>query len=295
MRGNSQRLARDYLVMECSTIREAVSALLDGEDPGVGGDVIEAHLADCGDCRAWQEAAHEVTRRVRLAAADPAPRRTSEVTAAIEARFGRRSRARSAVAYRAGLVAVAIGELAIAVPDLLFGSDRGAPVHVAHEMGSLEVALGIGFLVAAWRPGRALGMRMLIGAAAGLLVATAVIDLAMGRTTLLDEAPHLLTVAGWLLIRRVAFLTPPTVAEPAPAWRRGVGLRALPGRLRRQFPVSPAHPAPDWAAAAAPAAAWSSGAAPARQLPGETTACGCGTAHHCDCPGCAGLPRAASG
>ena len=88
---------------------------------------------------------------------------------------------------------------------LLFGQDHAAPVHVAHEMVFVDVAVAIGFLVAARRPARAMGMLSLVGIAAGLLVVTAVVDLMAGRTSLSDEAPHLLVVAGWLLLHRLAY------------------------------------------------------------------------------------------
>ncbi|WP_190129064.1 zf-HC2 domain-containing protein [Streptomyces mashuensis] len=53
--------------MECSDVRTAVSARLDGEElpPGVPGAVLVAHLAGCGGCRDWQERA----RRLKALAA----------------------------------------------------------------------------------------------------------------------------------------------------------------------------------------------------------------------------------
>jgi predicted anti-sigma-YlaC factor YlaD len=59
--------------MNCESAREAVSALLDGEAPGVGRRAIEHHLAGCTDCRAWREAAYTVTRRARIGPARAAP------------------------------------------------------------------------------------------------------------------------------------------------------------------------------------------------------------------------------
>ena len=163
-------------------------------------------------------------------------------------------------AARLGLVVVAVAQLAVCVPVLLFGHDRSAPLHVAHEMGSFEVAIAIGFLVAARRPGRAMGMLSLMGAAAGLLVVTATLDLVAGRTDLSDEAPHLhrrgrLAAAGWR--PRVA---PPTWERPRSHWRRHRRLVGPPGREltrssateprsrpRRRRPTRLEGPAvPDW-------------------------------------------------
>jgi len=131
-----------------------------------------------------------------------------------DARAGALPRRGAMGAARAALVGVAAAQLTLTVPALVLGRDRAAPVHVTHEVGSFDAAVAVGFLVAAWRPGRAIGMRTLIGAAAALLVVTALVDLALGRTGLLDEAPHLLVVAGWLLVRRLAALAPPSWDRP---------------------------------------------------------------------------------
>ena len=180
-----------------------MSALLDGEAPGVGRAEVEQHLAGCPDCRAWREAAHAVTRRARIGPARAAP--PVDVPATVAAMLDRGVQTgRPPVSWtRWALVMVAVLQLAVTVPVLILGSDHDAPVHIAHEMGSFDLALAVGFLMAAWRPALARGMRTIVGAAALLLVITAAVDLAAGRTTIGDEAPHLLSVVGWLLLCRV--------------------------------------------------------------------------------------------
>jgi predicted anti-sigma-YlaC factor YlaD len=193
--------------MDCNQARFGISALQDEEAPLVDLLKLERHLAGCAACRAWRDQAHEVTRQVRVQLAVPAPAPSQQVLDAIAA-SSRRPGIRAATLTRIGLLLVAIVQIVVAEPMLLSGSYRGVPVHVAHEMGSFELALAVGFLVAAWRPSRAAGMRSIVAAAAVLLVATAVIDLLAGRTTLSDEMPHLLAVLGWLLLRELAALTP---------------------------------------------------------------------------------------
>jgi predicted anti-sigma-YlaC factor YlaD len=203
--------------MDCATAREAISAILDGEDPGSDLDEVEAHLAQCAACRAWREAAHDVTRRARLQSARPGASRAAEVFAAVPARTRTTRRPGLAGLARASLAGIAAAQLALAIPCLLLGHDHSAPEHIAREMGSFDAALAAGFLVAAWRPRRALGIRALVSVAAMLLLVTAVADLAAGRTSLDDEAPHLLAVAGWLLVCYLAAVPPPTAEEPPPA------------------------------------------------------------------------------
>jgi predicted anti-sigma-YlaC factor YlaD len=189
--------------MDCELAREALSALLDGEAPGVGRAEVEQHLAGCPACRAWREAAYAVTRRARVGPARAAP--PVDVSALVAAMLDRAVKPRRpAVSWtRWALVVVAVLQLAVTAPVLILGSDHDAPVHIAHEMGSFDLALAAGLLMAAWRPALAAGMRTVVGAAALLLMVTAAVDLAGGRTTVGDEAPHLLAVVGWLLLCRV--------------------------------------------------------------------------------------------
>ncbi|MDQ1635780.1 MAG: copper transport protein [Frankiaceae bacterium] len=64
-------------------------------------------------------------------------------------------------------------------------------------------ALGLAYLVAGRQPFRAGGLLPFAGILAGLLALTAGADLLAGRTSLADEAPHLLPLAGVLLLWRL--------------------------------------------------------------------------------------------
>lgn len=214
--------------MNCQAAREAISALLDNEDPGVPGWVLDEHVAACADCRRWQDAAHDVTRSSRLGPARPVSVGPDELVAAVLEHSRPPRRPTSLTLARAGLVAVGITQAAITLPVLVYGRDQSAPVHVAHEMGAFAMALAVGFVVAAWKPDRARGMQTLVGAAVVLLVVTALLDLLHGRTDMGDEVPHLLAVVGWLLLVRVAVATPAPTADPS--WSRAPTLRAVRGR-----------------------------------------------------------------
>jgi predicted anti-sigma-YlaC factor YlaD len=235
--GNFPAACGHYCGMECSRAREAISARIDGEDPGVAGDAIEAHLAACGDCRQWQQRAYTVTRRARLGSwlpgtsfpdHDLTPRLLAAVRPALA---GRRRR----LGQRAGLTAVALAQLAITVPLLVLGHDHDAGTHAAHELGSFDLALAIAYLVGAVRPVLSAGLAWPCGAAATGLVATAVADMIGGQTVGADEAQHLIAVAGAALLfwqaRTVARTTEPGLA----AGRRRGG--ADPAAMRRDRPI----------------------------------------------------------
>ncbi len=184
--------------MKCREIRDACSAVLDGEEPGVPRTVIDDHLRTCAACRAF------VSRTEML---DLTPR---IVAAADEDHVVRPFHASP---VRVALVGVALAQLAFAVPTLLFGTDEGAPVHIAHEVGAWDLALAVGFLFAAWRPLRAVGMLPFVAALSAGLLLTAVIDIANGKTPALLELTHLLELVGALLLWRLTSPRPRRVLQ----------------------------------------------------------------------------------
>jgi predicted anti-sigma-YlaC factor YlaD len=183
--------------MECERAREAASALIDGEDPGVPAGAVEAHLADCGACRGWRQRAHVITRRARLGGPLLDHDLAGQVLAAIPTAPPRR---RLRLGLRAALLAAAAGQLAVTVPLLVLGHDQDAGRHAAHELGSFDLALAIAFAVGAIRPALSAGLAWTCAIAAGGLAATAIADLVGGQTIGADEAQHLIAVAGAVLL-----------------------------------------------------------------------------------------------
>jgi predicted anti-sigma-YlaC factor YlaD len=195
--------------MTCMQIHQAISARLDGEEPGVDEAVLYAHLAGCADCRAFAHEAEGVHRRVRLAPAPAIPDLTPSILTAIgeeEHRAEEDPRAGDAqVALRWLLLAIGVAQIAIAVPALVFGADAGVPVHAARHIGSFDVAIGVGFLYAAWKPSRIPGLLPIVAALVACLVVSSFLDVASGVTGALGEGQHVLDLAGlvvvWLLSR----------------------------------------------------------------------------------------------
>lgn len=195
---------------ECEAAREALSAHLDGEPSPLSAAWLTEHLVECADCRRWYTGAAELRRRTRLTLVPDIPDLTDRILAAVRAGSDpdvveAPHTSRREIAWRLLLAATAAVQLWFALPVLLFARDHDVTTHPAHELGSYTTALAVGFAVVAWRPRLARGMRPLVGIIALLLVSTAIIDLAHGgRTTFSDEAPHLLSVAGFLLMSALA-------------------------------------------------------------------------------------------
>ena len=193
-------------------IRHAISARLDGEDPGLDEAAVYGHLATCAGCRAFAHDTEELHRAVRLAPAPEIPDLTPGILAAIGAEtrdvepLGT-SDSENQRALRWILVAIAVTQIAIAIPALLFGADAGLPVHTARHIGSFDVALGVGFFYAAWKPSRIPGLLPVVAALVICLVGSSLLDVASGSTAALGEAQHALDFVGlavvWLLSRPV--------------------------------------------------------------------------------------------
>jgi predicted anti-sigma-YlaC factor YlaD len=191
-------------------IRHAISARLDGEDPGLDEATVYAHLAGCTDCRAFAHDAEALHRTVRLAPAPAIPDLTPGILAAIgEERVAAgpsgTEPSDASQALRWILLAIALAQIAVAIPPLIFGADAGLPVHTARHIGSFDVALGVGFLYAAWKPSRIPGLLPVVTALVVCLVGSSLLDVASGNTAALGEVQHVLDFVGlavvWLLSR----------------------------------------------------------------------------------------------
>ncbi|MCW2508546.1 MAG: conserved rane protein of unknown function [Modestobacter sp.] len=206
--------------MGCAACREAVSATLDGETPGLPQRWVDQHLAGCVACRGWAEAAAEVTRRARLVAAPPVPDVTAAVLERLPAsRSSRSRRHRLDAVLRLALLAVGAGQLAVSLPAFSgAASDMAAPVHLAHETGAWNLGLAACFLVVAVLP------RLAAGALPFLLPFTAVLgwvtlgDLGAGHVHAGRAVGHLLLVGGALLVSVLALRN--RAPRTGPAGRR---------------------------------------------------------------------------
>ena len=179
----------------------------------------------------------------------PAPDRTADGPASAGAGERRIRRRRGAhprrwspaatYAMQYGLLVVALLMMVLAVPDLLASS--GSAIHASRHLGGWDVAFAVGLCLAALQPWRARGLLPMAAALAGVMVITAVIDIAHGSTPGLAEGTHLLEVLGlvflWLLSRSVPLQDRPRRSLPSAGSDDGAAatpiarLRALPTRF----------------------------------------------------------------
>lgn len=205
--------------MRCETVREAVSALLDGEEAPLSAGVVERHLEGCAGCRRWQAEAVRLTRTIRVTVAEDVPDLTGAILSAADVGTPQRPGA-ARRAWRAGLVVVAIAQLLLGATD--FAGAGSEATHAVREVGSWDVALAVGFLVVAAWPARAWGMVPLVAAVVASLAAGSVIDLLAGDAVPLREVTHGFEVAGLVLVWLLARSGGPEQRAPASAGR-GLG------------------------------------------------------------------------
>lgn len=201
--------------MRCEPVREAISARLDGEAPGLPDEQLDGHLARCAACAAWADAAAGVTRRVRLAPARPVPDLTAAVLAALPRELPEASRqVRWTAILRLTLLVVGIAQAGLAWPALADGSlAMRAPVHLTHETVAWNLAVAAAFVAVAAAPRLAAGALPFLGTFALLLTAVTADDLVAGRVPLDRAVAHLLLLAGVALVAGVAWRT----RRPVPA------------------------------------------------------------------------------
>jgi predicted anti-sigma-YlaC factor YlaD len=197
-------LSDDYGHMSCERWREAISATIDGEDPGLDVRLVDAHVARCPSCRTFRAASDEARRATRLHAAQPMPDLSRSVTrlTAIADRAARWS------TVRVLLAVVAVEIVAFSVPMLILGDDAGSSTHTSRHLGAFTAAYGVGLLVVVVRPARARTMLPVAAVLAGALVITSIIDLVEGRIPLTGEAQHLPELISVVLIWLLTVPTP---------------------------------------------------------------------------------------
>ena len=212
----------------CSTVREAVSARLDGEPLGMPAEAFDLHLAACPACTRWADDAAPVTRRMRLAAAPEVPDLTAAVLTALPRELpGTAAAARTRLAdaaVRLALLAVAVAQAGMTWPALVSGAaSMSAPVHVTHETGAWNLAVAAAFLAVAAVPRLAAGGLPFLATFAALLVPVTLADLAAGHVHADRALAHLLLLAGVVLVATVAWRGR---RRRVPSAVRGVGVPA---------------------------------------------------------------------
>ncbi len=198
--------------MNCETARTAISATLDGEDPGVEMADVRRHIdAGCAACARFETRSAETMREMRVAPVEDVP----DQTAAILSRIGPNSDRRRLELARGILVGLAAVEFASGVRHFADGG-----LHSIRDAAAFSIALAIGLLIAAIRPVLAVGILPIVVVLAATSLVGGFVDVAAGRIALSSEMHHLieLTAAGalWITLRPLYDLRSVLRTSPTP-------------------------------------------------------------------------------
>ena len=201
--GGAPRAADGAHATRCAQVREGISAGLDGEPVGLAEPVIDQHLRACAACRGFQESVVGVTRAARvLVEPTVADRSTSIVAALVDDREPRRDVGR----WRLITGVAGVVQAAIAMPALL--GVMGSDLHLGRELGVLQLALAVGFVLAAVQPRRSHGVAPIAAVVAVAGVVMAGVDVMAGAATLAEETVHLSQLVAVFVLWRLARAVP---------------------------------------------------------------------------------------
>jgi predicted anti-sigma-YlaC factor YlaD len=181
--------------MACQQWREAISALADGEDPGLDERLVDAHLARCAACRQFRDGIEQM-RPTRLQAVSSMP----DLSGRIVELYTFALRAGRWRVIRALLALVAVVILVLSAPALVLGQEPATSAHAARHIGAFAAAYGAGLLFVAIRPGRARTMLPVATTVALALLITGLVDIGEGRVPLWGESRHLLEIVSVVLV-----------------------------------------------------------------------------------------------
>ena len=223
--------------VKCSEVREALSAVVDGEVTGVDSFELSGHLAGCVDCAEYRERLRELaglTASLRVEVRPPAS--TLRAGPGPIAARGRTEPGPRTL-LRWGIVALVVADLAASAVELLAENGYTGEDHSGHESLSFTIAICVGMIWVARRPSYALVYLPMVGVAAGLLMVTAFLDVAAGRAQAVEELPHLTLVGAFVLLWLLAREERRGGARRSrrgrrPVARSGTTLRVVRGALR---------------------------------------------------------------
>lgn len=246
------RASRRHLAVpsrSCARIREALSAQHDQEPlpSAITPARVREHVSGCAACARFAAGLRALDQQVATAAASPSgqpspgqpspgqpslgdaladagtpaatslagpgssPALTSRILTSLAEADAARRHVLSVVQLRWLVAFAGAVQLALAVP-VLFGA-VGPGFHAGRELGSLQLAIGVGLIVAAMQPMRAAGVLPIVGVVTALTVVIAAIDVAAGVASLGGELVHVSELVGlaalWALARRTPIAVSP--------------------------------------------------------------------------------------
>ncbi|MFP7366506.1 zf-HC2 domain-containing protein [Corynebacterium callunae] len=176
-------------MVDCSAIQAALSARLDGEPAGIPDEIIDAHLANCADCRNFYERAAQLNRMLNFSVTPTTPPDLSEIILAeVEPAWRRHANARVVWTILSRAAAVALAVLYLAWGINMLGEATSISIQedpfssrLIAEGAALRIGLAVGLGFAAWRPRLSAGLLPVFATMWTFSMGFAAQDLVSGR------------------------------------------------------------------------------------------------------------------
>ncbi len=170
-------------MVDHSDVQAALSARIDGEETGLANDVVDAHLAECPECRRYWEQSLELSRTLNGTRADSSmspPEDLSEVIyAGVESEFHRVSARRVLLMTMCRVLLVLLAVVYIVWAGRLLSTEMTDLV-----LGAASVRVGIAsaLLFVSWKPSQIPGVLLIVGAMFGFSFGFVVLEAVTGGT-----------------------------------------------------------------------------------------------------------------
>lgn len=205
--------------MRCEIVREALSAVLDGEPSYVPTQQLDVHLESCRSCRSWLVGAAAQARRLSSAEVACGPDLAAQIlaaagTAPTVGAPGTHGRPAGAVVFRAALIVVGVFQVVVALAQIAgvdfgmvsaHGHGAATGAHLLHESTAWLLALGGAMIAAGIWTAAAAGVVAIMGVFALALLAYVAADAYTGQVTtarIISHAPVLVGLVFAVLVAR---------------------------------------------------------------------------------------------
>ena len=163
-----------------------ISERIDGELAETSNQRLDAHLDTCQACASYNDDAWSLRRALRVTP-------ITEPSASTPTELVGSPGAASPLRWVLGVIGAT---LVILNAPAMFGASESLEPHITRHDAIFGIALGIGMLIVAARPHRAIGLVPLTSTIALLMIVSAIVDLASDQASMLGEAIHVVEFAG---------------------------------------------------------------------------------------------------
>ena len=150
-------------------VQAALSARIDGEDSNLDDDIVDAHLAECDECKKFWEQSLRMSRSLNVAGDMTPPEDLTElIYAGVEPEFQRVSARRVLLMSICRVVLVLLAVVYLVWAGRILGTDL--------ESASVRVGIAAALLFVSWKPSQIPGVLLIIGAMFGFSLGFAVLE-----------------------------------------------------------------------------------------------------------------------